>query len=168
MDGGLPRDSDGDGIPDHLDADDDNDGVLTKFETDHGTLQDSDHDGTPDHLDKDDDNDGIPTAREQADPNGDGNPEDAVDTDGDGVPDYLDKDDDGDGIPTAEEPDDLDRSGVPDYLEPFRYPRVQGGGFDCAVSSHPSRSASWLLSVLVLSVLGWRRRRRAGVSASAD
>ena len=39
------KDSDGDGIPDHLDDDDDNDGI-------------------PDHLDDDDDNDGIPDALE--------------------------------------------------------------------------------------------------------
>merc|ERR1719247_2609152 len=49
-------DSDGDGIPDHLDKDDDNDGILDKDDkTPRGV--DTDGDGIPDHLDKDDDND---------------------------------------------------------------------------------------------------------------
>lgn len=42
------------------------------------------------YVDPDDDGDGIPTSEENADPNDDGNPDDALDTDGDGIPDYLD------------------------------------------------------------------------------
>ena len=38
----------------------------------------------------DDDGDGILTINENADPNGDGDPADALDTDLDGIPDYLD------------------------------------------------------------------------------
>lgn len=82
---GLPYlyDSDGDGILDiYEDLDESN-----SFNND-----DSDGDGIPDYADADDDNDGIPTADENPDPNGDGNPDDALDSDGDGIPDYLDTD----------------------------------------------------------------------------
>jgi hypothetical protein len=84
---------------------------------------DTDGDGTPDYLDDDDDGDGILTADEGADPNGDGDPSDAVDTDGDGTPDYLDDDDDNDGIPTSVEianappGGDTDGDGIPDHLD---------------------------------------------------
>ncbi|WP_347067842.1 RHS repeat-associated core domain-containing protein [Flavobacterium sp. WV_118_3] len=54
-------DTDGDGVPNYLDLDDDGDGYATW------------------------------EAIEGADPNGDHNPSDAIDTDGDGIPDYLDK-----------------------------------------------------------------------------
>ncbi|WP_177731358.1 RHS repeat domain-containing protein [Flavobacterium inviolabile] len=54
-------DTDGDGIPNYLDLDDDGDGYATW------------------------------EAIEGADPNGDHNPSDAIDSDGDGIPDYLDK-----------------------------------------------------------------------------
>jgi gliding motility-associated-like protein len=55
----------------------DGDGVANEFEIgdDPNTLQDTD---------------GILTIDENADPNGDGNPDDAFDTDGNGIPDYLD------------------------------------------------------------------------------
>ncbi|REE25521.1 hypothetical protein [Winogradskyella pacifica] len=71
--GGIdnPQDTDGDGIPDYLDIDDDGDNVLTENELD--------------ELDED----------------GDDNPlTNPLDTDGDGIPDYLDDDDDGDGVLT--------------------------------------------------------------------
>lgn len=55
-------------------------------------LLNTDEDGDPNFLDTDDDNDGIPTIDEEADPNGDGNPDDAKDSDNDGFPDYLDSD----------------------------------------------------------------------------
>lgn len=101
-------DSDGDGIPDFLDTDDDNDNVLTASE----------------ELEALDDNGNVIT-----DENGDIV---YVDTDGDGVPNYLDDDDDGDDIPTRNEdlnacedpenpalnPDnDLNEDGVPKYLD---------------------------------------------------
>jgi len=63
------KDTDGDGIPDHLDPDDDGDGI-------------------PDYLDADDDGDGIADTDEKD-----------HDTDGDGIPDVEDSDDDNDGIP---------------------------------------------------------------------
>ena len=50
-------DKDRDGVPDHLDNDDDNDGILDDQE-------DADGDGVPDVVDNDDDNDGIPDKEE--------------------------------------------------------------------------------------------------------
>ncbi|WP_052184284.1 DUF6252 family protein [Psychroserpens sp. Hel_I_66] len=92
-DGSLDNDDlDLDGIPNYLDDDDDGDGVLTIYEaleTD-GNLIDTDGDGDVDYLDNDDDGDTLLTINEDADPNMDGNPSDALDTDGDGIPDYLD------------------------------------------------------------------------------
>ncbi len=84
-------DLDGDGIPNYLDADDDGDGVLTIYEAKDadGNPTDTDGDMKVDYLDNDDDGDLILTIDENADPNSDGNPNDAVDTDGNGVPDYL-------------------------------------------------------------------------------
>ncbi len=75
-----PRDTDGDGIPDYQDTDDDGDGVATRNELD----LDTDGDGVPDYLDTDDDGDGIATADEMPV---------TKDTDGDGIPDYLDAED---------------------------------------------------------------------------
>ncbi|MFT4740188.1 MAG: gliding motility-associated-like protein/uncharacterized repeat protein (TIGR01451 family), partial [Marivirga sp.] len=84
-------DTDGDGIPDYLDGDDDGDGVPTIDEDIDGdgdpTNDDTDGDGIPDYLDEDDDGDGVPTVDEDID--GDGDPTND-DTDGDGIPDYLD------------------------------------------------------------------------------
>lgn len=78
----------------------------------------------------DDDNDGIPTALEDANTDGDDDPEtNPTDFDGDGIPDYRDADDDNDNVPTAtENPDpdgdedlsdaqDTDGDGTPDYLD---------------------------------------------------
>ena len=102
-------DSDGDGIPDFLDTDDDNDNVLTASEE----LQALDDNDNP----ISDDN---------------GNPV-YVDTDNDGIPNYLDNDDDGDGVLTryedlnaCEDPEnpalnpdnDINADGLPNYLNP--------------------------------------------------
>ncbi|MCP5028282.1 MAG: hypothetical protein GY929_18550, partial [Actinomycetia bacterium] len=51
---------------------------------------DTDGDTTPNYLDADDDGDGTLTSAENADPNADGDPRDALDSDWDGQPDYLD------------------------------------------------------------------------------
>lgn len=69
---------------------------ILETSTDSGKLSfiilNTDDDNDPNFLDPDDDNDGIPTKNENPDPNGDGNPEDALDSDNDGFPDYLDSD----------------------------------------------------------------------------
>jgi hypothetical protein len=132
-----PLDSDKDGVINALDSDDDNDGILTRYEAadpdgngNPADARDSDGDGVPDYLDTDDDGDGVLTRYEAADPDGNGNPADARDSDGDGLPDYLDSDDDGDGTPTkGEKPDangdgnpadafDGNGNGIPAYLDP--------------------------------------------------
>jgi hypothetical protein len=76
-------DTDGDGIPDYQDADDDGDGIATKDERD----LDSDNDGASNYIDADDDGDGIATKDELAAAGGK-----TKDSDGDGIPDYLDDD----------------------------------------------------------------------------
>ncbi|WP_147676629.1 hypothetical protein [Algibacter pacificus] len=65
-------DTDGDGIPNYIDVDDDGDNVLTADENPdpdgNGNLddaQDTDGDGTPDYLDDDDDGDGVLTRDEE-------------------------------------------------------------------------------------------------------
>ena len=105
-----PIDTDGDGLANLLDADDDNDGIPTKEEG----SKDADQDGNPNYLDTDDDGDSILTKDEGT-----------KDTDQDGSPNYLDADDDGDGIYTLYEnynagspvDDDTDQDGIPDYLD---------------------------------------------------
>ncbi|WP_133240819.1 hypothetical protein [Marixanthomonas spongiae] len=83
-------DTDGDGIPDSYDFDDDGDNVPTTVELGPNfpdeAPRDSDGDGTPDYLDTDDDNDGIFTIYE--DKNLNLNPLDDI-TDPKVGPDYL-------------------------------------------------------------------------------
>lgn len=82
------KDTDGDGIPDYYDFDDDGDNVLTSTEIGPDPLipRDSDGDLIPDYLDNDDDGDGILTIDEDAD--GDLNPANDF-TIQNGMPDYL-------------------------------------------------------------------------------
>ena len=97
-------DTDSDGIPDYLDIDSDNDGILDATEADTGT--DTDVDGIDDLFDVDQTG-GV-------DGNADGIDDNAAatDTDSDGVPDYRDIDSDNDSIPDVLEAglvdDDLD------------------------------------------------------------
>ncbi len=96
-DGNLANDdTDGDGIPDFLDNDDDGDLVLTEFEyvftggrmsSTASVLLDTDNDGIPNYLDNDDDGDGVLTADE--DYNGNYDPTDD-DINNNSIPDYLD------------------------------------------------------------------------------
>ena len=90
-------DTDGDGIPNYKDIDDDGDNVLTKDENPDpngdGILddaQDTDGDGTPDYLDTDDDGDGILT-RDEENSSQDLNPGNDV-TNADVGADYLNPD----------------------------------------------------------------------------
>lgn len=96
-DGNLANDdTDGDGIPDFLDNDDDGDLVLTEFEyvfssgrmaSSTTALLDTDDDGIPNYLDNDDDGDGVLTVDE--DYNGNYDPTDD-DINNNSIPDYLD------------------------------------------------------------------------------
>ncbi|WP_405198521.1 hypothetical protein [Christiangramia sp. LLG6405-1] len=90
------RDTDGDGIPDYLDRDDDGDNVVTRVERlvnedsildDNGEV-DLDGDGIPNYLDDDDDGDGVLTRLEVSENDGLTNPE-LFSSTGDGVPNYL-------------------------------------------------------------------------------
>ncbi len=112
--GSVVFDTDGDGIPDVTDVDDDNDGIL---DTDEGT-GDTDGDTIIDSLDLDSDNDGITDLIEGNSGCADTTPADAIcdgafdatgyatdgsgatppDTDLDNVPDFQDIDSDNDGI----------------------------------------------------------------------
>jgi trimeric autotransporter adhesin len=77
----LPKDSDGDGVPDQLDFDSDNDGIPDSIENQKIPKPISNTDNNLDGLDE--------IFQAAANP---------IDTDGDGVADYLDLDSDNDGI----------------------------------------------------------------------
>ena len=81
-------DTDGDGLPNYYDFDDDGDNIPTAAELGNDILnpRDSDGDGIADYLDEDDDNDMILTRNE--DLNGNFNPQDDI-TDPNVGPNYL-------------------------------------------------------------------------------
>ncbi|WP_222983623.1 Ig-like domain-containing protein [Flagellimonas meishanensis] len=126
----IPLDTDGDGIPDYVDEDSDDDNVPDAIEG-----NDFDQDGIPDvvFIGSDKDNDGLDDAFEGStvidlDVNDElDNPAtDLLDTDSDGIPDFRDSDDDDDGIETIDEDldldgnyanDDSDGDGRPNYLD---------------------------------------------------
>ena len=113
-------DSDGDGICDEDDLDDDNDGIPDLEEG----VADTDGDGVIDALDLDSDNDGIPDIIEAGgdDTDGDGRVDGFEDVDGDGLDDGIavdpldNPDSDGDGIVDAHDLDS-DNDGTPDVIE---------------------------------------------------
>jgi gliding motility-associated-like protein len=127
----IPEDTDGDGLPDYVDPDSDDDGVADAIEA-----HDWDQDGIPEVglIGSDKDNDGLDDGYEgevsiDLDVNDeiDDPSSDLPDTDSDGEADYRDTDDDGDGLQTPTEDangdgifsnDDLDGDGIPDYLDP--------------------------------------------------
>ncbi|WP_418263458.1 T9SS type B sorting domain-containing protein [Flavobacterium faecale] len=103
----VPKDTDGDGIPDQIDEDSDNDGIPDRIEA---------QANTPLALTNADTNkDGIDNAF--------GNGLTPIDTDNDGVPDYLDWDSDNDGINDINESGtnatnpDIDNDGIKNYRE---------------------------------------------------
>jgi outer membrane protein OmpA-like peptidoglycan-associated protein len=151
----LIGDSDGDLIPDYLDADangtapnsgdSDKDGIDDSIECGLALpCRDSDKDGIYDHLDTDSDNDGI-SDDEEADGIA-GNGEDLAATDGsvqpkdtdkDGKPDYRDEDSDNDGVADRDEvnqphnplnPKDSDNDGIPDLVDHDDRSNTVGGG----------------------------------------
>ncbi len=115
-----PVDTDGDGMPDYLDIDSENDGIPDAIE---GTV-DTDGDGVADWRDIDADNDGILDSAEgpsgmDSDVDGIDDAYDAdvtgqADADGNGIVDeLLSVDADMNGIPDA----DTDNDGVPDFRD---------------------------------------------------
>lgn len=138
-------DTDGDGVNDNVDLDDDNDGILDSVEDpnidgDNNPLTDPfdlDGDGLPNHLDIDSDNDGIPdnveaqTTAGYIAPNNDDEATyqandgvnsaypgglTPVNTDGVDVEDYLDDDSDNDSVPDNNEGNDYNFDGVPNQV----------------------------------------------------
>ncbi len=109
---GVATDTDGDGIPDTTDIDDDNDGIL---DVDESEVLDTDGDGVPNSLDLDSDNDGIPDIIEAGgvDTDDDGRVDTATDTDGDGWADTFDADNGG----TALANPDTDGDGINNFLD---------------------------------------------------
>jgi len=97
----LLTDSDGDQVPDNVEA---INGTDPFDETD---FADHDQDRIPDYSDADDDNDGIADVIEGS-----------ADTDGDGVENRFDTDSDGDGFSDAEEGmADIDGDALPNFLD---------------------------------------------------
>jgi len=103
----LSSDFDQDGVPDCVDEDSDNDGVLDTsdaFLLDPNEWTDTDEDGIGNNADEDDDNDGYSDFDEltcESDPL---DVEDLpADLDGDGIPDCKDTDLDGDGCLNSED-----------------------------------------------------------------
>ncbi|CAM4184862.1 gliding motility-associated C-terminal domain-containing protein [Zobellia roscoffensis] len=139
----IEVDTDNDGVPDAIDLDDDNDGILDmdedpNLDSDDDPLTDPydlDEDGIPNHLDIDSDNDGIPdnveaqTTEGYIAPNEDDEatyisndglnsayPDGLtpVNTDDSDVEDYLDADSDNDDVPDNNEGNDFNFDGIPD------------------------------------------------------
>ncbi|HRI65492.1 MAG TPA: hypothetical protein PK156_14690 [Polyangium sp.] len=124
-------DTDGDGTPDYLDADSDDDSIpdslegQTKF-VGCATPQNSDTDAIPDFRDTDSDDNGLPD-RAEVYPDGTAyDPQHAApnpaDTDGDAIPDYADPDNDNDSLVDTVELNagqavDTDMDGIPDLSD---------------------------------------------------
>ncbi len=92
----APLDTDADGIPDFLDIDSDQDGILDLDEGNSGCLDVAPSNGRCDGLDTD--GDGVVNSRDATNGHGVSTYPDRPDTDGDGLPDYRDRDADGDTI----------------------------------------------------------------------
>ena len=109
----IGEDFDNDNMPDLIDTDDDNDGILDSsdaFPLDSTESLDSDSDGVGNNADTDDDNDGILDSS-------DAFPLDRVeslDTDSDGVGNNADTDDDNDGVTDSSDAFPLDST---EYLD---------------------------------------------------
>ena len=104
----TPVDTDGDGLPNITDPDDDNDGIADGSDNCPLAITsdqiDTDGDNRGDACDPDDDNDGVADA-EDAFPL---DPAEWLDTDGDGIGNNADSDDDNDGVVDAEDAFPLD------------------------------------------------------------
>ncbi|HEX29335.1 TPA: DUF5060 domain-containing protein [Candidatus Poribacteria bacterium] len=141
---GAP-DIDGDGVPNHLDPDDDNDGVadvkdafplepeewqdkdgdligdnLDADDNGDGIGDDENHNGIPDYQEMDFDGDGVPRARAVPWDAFPFDPKEWRDTDGDGIGDNADVDDDGDGWS-----DDEERRAGTDPLNRLSFPQTK-------------------------------------------
>ena len=103
---GATGDHDGDGIEDHFDSDDDNDGAPDAIDAlpwEPMEWLDSDSDGIGNFLDHDADGDGVANSLDAFPLD----PLESGDHDGDGIGDRLDLDDDNDDIPDTTDPEPL-------------------------------------------------------------
>jgi large repetitive protein len=149
-------DSDGDGKPDYLDLDTDNDGIPDVVESGGGG-DDTNDDGKVDGPDMD--GDGLRDPRDDSDGDGVADPQDQddqrfgggrpqVDTDNDGIPDVRDPDSDNDGIsdedekgPDGNKPEDSDEDGTPDFQDPDSDNDVIGDMLDnCPFVANPDQA----------------------------
>ena len=97
----IPKDSDGDGIPDQFDTDSDNDGIPDTIEAQANNLTLSNSDTNTDGLDDAFEPGFVP-----------------IDSDNDGVLDYLDLDSDNDGtLDSVETGDDFDVDGIRNFRD---------------------------------------------------
>jgi len=112
-----PVDTDGDGDDDFRDLDSDGDGISDKIEAgaDPTNPVDTDNDGVMDFRDTDSDGDGLTDETEGT-----------TDTDGDGIANYIDTDSDNDDVLDSEEGmSDFDGNGIPDYIDAqYRIPEA--------------------------------------------
>lgn len=127
----IPVNTDGADMPDYLDDDSDGDGVPDNIEAhDHNTdgIADVTYIGSDQDFDGLDDNyEGIEQIDVDVNDEIDDPINDLPNSDGDSESDYRDLDDDNDGVPTMGEDsngdmdysnDDWDNDGIPDYLDP--------------------------------------------------
>ncbi|MEO9479298.1 MAG: Ig-like domain-containing protein [Maribacter dokdonensis] len=107
-------DSDGDGVFDNVDIDDDNDGILDIVESNGNDPNgDADGDGLPNYQDVlDNSGDGVPTYNANAD----GSVTNYTDANSDGVPDVYEASQDNDSFPNHLDLDS-DDDGIPDNIE---------------------------------------------------
>jgi flavin reductase (DIM6/NTAB) family NADH-FMN oxidoreductase RutF len=117
-------DTDKDGIPNNIDLDDDNDGILDTVENSTSRNNgDTDKDGIVDRLDLDSDNDGILDLEESTtnptlvDKDGNGILDSTVDVDKDGVMETADKDDNNPKSEGLVVPIDTDKDNLPDFQD---------------------------------------------------
>ena len=133
----VQNDTDGDGTPDVVDIDSDNDGILDVTESSgNDPYGDEDGDGIfnfEDTIDNGDVGDGSSTDYTDADNN---NIPDVYDSDGDGVPNHLDLDADNDGIP-----DNIESQPTVGYVGPTGLDD-DGDGLDNAYDATPNGNAN--------------------------
>ena len=178
-------DTDGDGVLDNVDSDNDNDGIPDELE--HGSiyqgffaareiegidLDDIDGDGIPNDLDLDSDGDGLYDHEEAGgagDPNNDGRVDEFLDSDGDGHHDAYDPETGGSPLPLP----DSDGDGIPDFLDATNDGPTDGGsgGSDggCAIAP-PGTGTGGLFGMLMAYALipagiFIRRRLRSGAAS---
>lgn len=148
-------DTDGDGLADYRDLDSDGDGIPDLVEARAGEADvdadgradgaDTDGDGLRDEVD-DSDGDGTPDSRDPDAPRF-GGARPAVDTDRDGAPDVRDRDADADGLGDTEEagadphhPIDTDGDGDPDFQDADSDNDTIGDAVDnCRLTPNPDQ-----------------------------